>query len=242
MDTRTKILVAAKRLFAASGVKHATLRMVTREAGVNIAAVNYHFGSKEDLVHAVFDDLARRLSERRLQMLSERQAAGAGKPIPVHEIVRIFLEPYMVHDGGLDGALLMNMIVQHRVEPTRRMQAIIKKYFDEIAERFVEAFAHSLPGKDIGTLYWRYYFMVSVIMYTGSASTPHRMTRVSGGLTDFKDRAALARELTDFISGGITAPENNKKQSKAASRKSGKRPRNGNGSSSRRGNGDVALH
>jgi AcrR family transcriptional regulator len=208
MSTRNRILLAAERLFAEKGVDSATLKMVTQEAGVNLAAVNYHFGSKEELAYAVFDDLADRISRRRLALLAERKLAAGGKPLSVEEIVYFFMEPYVLHEGGRDGALLISMILHQRVAPTKTAEQIIKKYFDKVALRFVEAFSEAIPHLDKKALFWRYYFMVSSILFGASErGQGNRLSFISGGHADLSDADELVHQLTMFIAGGMSAPK-----------------------------------
>jgi AcrR family transcriptional regulator len=212
MTTRNRILLAAERLFAEKGVDNATLKMVTQEAGVNLAAVNYHFGSKEELAFAVFDDLADRISRRRLALLAERKLAAGGKPLGVEEIVFFFMEPYVLHEGGRDGALLINMILHQRVAPTKAVELIIKKYFDKVALRFVEAFSEAIPHLDKKALFWRYYFMVSSILFGASErGQGNRLSFISGGHADLSDSDELVHQLTMFIAGGMAAPKDSQR-------------------------------
>jgi len=206
MSTKQRILTAAERLFAQRGVESSSLKMVTEAAQVNLAAVNYHFGSKQELVYAVFDDLADRISRRRLALLAARRLARGGKPLGVDEIVFFFMEPYMLHEGGRDGALLINLILHQRVSPTRTAERIIARYFDKVAERFVEAFGESIPHLDAKTLWWRYYFMVSSILFTASErGQGNRLAKISGGLADLNDMTELTRQLTAFLAGGMAS-------------------------------------
>jgi AcrR family transcriptional regulator len=208
MSTRNRIILAAERLFAEKGVQNATLKMVTQEAGVNLAAVNYHFGSKEELAFAVFDDLADRISRRRLALLAERKLALGGKPLSVEEIVFFFMEPYVLHEGGRDGALLINMILHQRVSPTKTVDRIIAKYFDKVAFRFVDAFAEAIPHLDGKVLFWRYYFMVSSILFAASErGQGGRLLALSGGRADPNDAGELVHQLTLFLAGGMSAPK-----------------------------------
>jgi AcrR family transcriptional regulator len=207
MSTRERIILAAERLFAARGVENATLKMVTQEAKVNLAAVNYHFGSKDQLTFAVFDDLADRISRRRLALLAERKLAAGGKPLSVEEIVFFFMEPYVLHEGGRDGALLISMILHQRVSPTRTAEDIISKYFDKVATNFVEAFAETIPHLDKKALWWRYYFMVSSILFSASErGQGNRLAAISGGRADLNCLDELVHQLTMFIAGGMIAP------------------------------------
>ncbi len=208
MTTRERILLAAERLFAEKGVENATLKMVTQEAGVNLAAVNYHFGSKEELVFAVFDDLADRISRRRLALLAARKLAVGGKPLGIEEIVYFFMEPYVLHEGGRDGALLINMILHHRVSPTRTAERILSKYFDKVAYKFVEVFTESIGHLDKKALWWRYYFMVSSILFTASErGQGNRLARISDGHADLNNLDELVHQLTIFLAAGMTAPK-----------------------------------
>jgi AcrR family transcriptional regulator len=208
MSTRNRILLAAERLFAEKGVANATLKMVTQEAGVNLAAVNYHFGSKEELAFAVFDDLADRISRRRLALLAERQLANGGKPLRVEEIVFFFMEPYVLHEGGRDGALLISMILHQRISPSKTADRIIAKYFDKVALRFVQAFSEALPHLDRKALFWRYYFMVSSIIFAASdRGQDNRLLTLSGGRADLRDADELVHQLTLFLAAGMAAPK-----------------------------------
>src|SRR5579863_9327890 len=93
MTTKDRLLDAAERLFAQHGIEATSLRVITREAGVNLAAVNYHFQSKEALMHAV---IARRLdpiNEKRLAMLDACEAKAGEGPLAVDEVLHALLGP-----------------------------------------------------------------------------------------------------------------------------------------------------
>src|SRR5215472_3794191 len=95
MNTKTKILNTAERLFAHHGVEATSLRAITAEAGVNLAAVNYHFQSKEALLHAV---IARRLdpiNQRRLAMLDACEGAAGDGPLPPAQVLDALLRPVL---------------------------------------------------------------------------------------------------------------------------------------------------
>jgi hypothetical protein len=155
----------------------------------------------------VFDDLANRISRRRLALLAERKLAGGGKPLGVDEIVFYFMEPYVLHEGGRDGALLISMILHQRVSPTPTAEAIVSKYFDKVAASFVAAFADALPHLDKKALWWRYYFMVSTVLFAASErGQGNRLAAISGGRADLNDLDELVHQLTMFIAGGVTAP------------------------------------
>src|SRR5450755_3801907 len=93
MTTKDRILDAAERLFAQHGIEATSLRIITREAGVNLAAVNYHFQSKEALLHA---GIARRLdplTHRGLALLDRCEEAAENGPLPPHQGLDGLLRP-----------------------------------------------------------------------------------------------------------------------------------------------------
>lgn len=95
-DTKTKILEAAERVILDEGLEGATTRRITQEAGVNIAAVNYHFGSKEELAKALLLKLAGPIEQARTRMLSEARKNTGEAPLPIETIVRCMFEPMIL--------------------------------------------------------------------------------------------------------------------------------------------------
>src|SRR3984957_3058267 len=92
-ETRDKILDTAERLFGEYGYAATSLRQIIAEAGVNLAAIHYHFGSKEDLLDRVIFRKASPVNEERLATLDRLEAAAQAGPVPLEEILRAFLGP-----------------------------------------------------------------------------------------------------------------------------------------------------
>src|ERR1700677_5396603 len=92
--TKQQVLAAAERLFALHGFQNVSVRDITAEAGVNLASVNYHFGSKDALLFEIFRRRTSELNRDRARMLHEATDRHDGKP-PVREILRAFFEPPM---------------------------------------------------------------------------------------------------------------------------------------------------
>jgi AcrR family transcriptional regulator len=93
LDTREQILDTAERLFADQGIGAVSLRSITAEAGVNLAAIHYYFGSKEALVVAVFDRRVVKLNEERLALLDEVERAAGDGPLPIEDLLRALYGP-----------------------------------------------------------------------------------------------------------------------------------------------------
>jgi len=89
-STRERILGAAETLFARHGFAGASLRQVTAAANVNLAAVNYHFGSKDNLIEEVF---RRRLDELNARRLAALAAATAKAELDLEDVLAAFVRP-----------------------------------------------------------------------------------------------------------------------------------------------------
>src|SRR5579871_4058626 len=127
VDTKTKILDAAEKLFGTKGFDATSLRDITTEAEVNLAAVNYHFQSKDSLIDAVIARRVEPVNQRRLELL---EAAG---PNPtVEQILIAFLQPLMQADFSPVYPLMARILASPDVFITR----LFKKYLVVIADRF----------------------------------------------------------------------------------------------------------
>src|SRR4051794_12129949 len=91
LDTKARILKVAERLFMEHGFSATSLRMITGEAKVNLASVNYHFGSKEALIEAVFTRRLAPLNEERVRQLDLLEKAAEGSALTVEQIVEAFV-------------------------------------------------------------------------------------------------------------------------------------------------------
>jgi AcrR family transcriptional regulator len=207
-DPKKKILAAATALFAERGVAGASLRELTAKAGVNVAAVNYHFGSKERLEEAVFEDLAARINKQRLDSLKAvlKDAAVRKERPQLQSILETFVEPYL---GGAEpgqGELLAQLILKHRLSPTELTTRLMRTHFDPMAKKYVAAFSSACPEIDAQEFVWRYMFMTSAVVLT--ATDRHKNNRVmtiSSGKQSATDSSALRSTLMRFLVGGLAA-------------------------------------
>ena len=92
-DTKTRILDAAERLFVEHGFEATSLRQLTTAAGVNLAAVNYHFGSKEELFQAVLTRRLDPMNQERIERLEKLEREASGKPLSCEKILFAMLIP-----------------------------------------------------------------------------------------------------------------------------------------------------
>jgi AcrR family transcriptional regulator len=203
MSTKDRILDAAERLFARDGIEATSLRAITAEAGANLAAVNYHFQSKDALVTAVLMRRIGPVNERRLALLDacEREA-GAG-PLPLERVVDAFVRPVVEIYGGhaRDFAPMMGRLY---TEPSEYVEKIYQSKIEPFAERFIQAFHRALPGLPRTELVWRMHFGMGAIGHTLAAG--HVLQLLSNGECDPSDVEGTLRRLEAFITAGMTAP------------------------------------
>jgi len=203
-DTKSRLLQAAERLFAEHGFAGVSVRQLTAAAAANLAAVNYHFGSKEGLLGAIFEKRCRPMNEERLRQLEACEAA-AGDPDRLEKIVAAFIAPALASStdrGG--GAVFTRLRAVLSVEHNELARALIARHFDATSERFVAALARALPHLSRAELYWRFQFLLGALYYT--MINPGRIAHLSGGLCDAGDVEAVLAEMVPFIAAGLRAP------------------------------------
>ena len=166
-DTKERIFDAAERLFVERGFAGSSLRAVTGEAGVNLAAVNYHFGSKEELLRAVFRRRFGPMNQLRLEALDTLEARCAGGPPRVEEVLETFLRPLLEqqessrnsHNGVGTRALVARLVA----EPRHLLRPLLQEEFAEVARRYFVAMRRALPDVPTRELLWRFQFVTGAI-------------------------------------------------------------------------------
>ena len=201
-DTRESLLDAAEKLFSEHGIQAASLRQITQEASANLAAVNYHFGSKDGLVRAVFSRRLRPMNDERLRQLElvDLQAEDA-----VEQILTAFLEPLLrlvseKPEGVRGFARLMGRAWS---EPSEEVRSIILEEIRETIDRFMAAFRQVLPHLTEGELMWRFHFLGGAMGHTVSCS--YVLERYSGGSCHTKDPDEILDQLVRFLAAGMRA-------------------------------------
>jgi AcrR family transcriptional regulator len=154
--TRTRILDSAEYLFSEHGINGASLRAIVAHAGVNTAAVHYHFGSKKGLLEAVFARRIIPIAEERLKLLAECRDGDARPPL-LEQIIAAFLEPGM--RGSHGGATFARLRARMAADASDETRALMARYFDQSSAQFLAALADALPHLPPRDLHWRFHFM-----------------------------------------------------------------------------------
>ena len=205
-DTRERILDAAETLFVEHGFEATSMRMITGRAGVNLASVNYHFGSKEALIQEVFRRRLTWLNEARLSALDRFEREAGGAPLKAHQIVEAFfgVSLRMAADTEHGGHTFMRLLGRTYTEPSAFVRQFLADEYAAVVPRFKQALFRSLPDVPPEEILWRFHFMLGAMSYAIAGTDALQL--VAEYELDEKDPEALARRLMPFLLGGLRAP------------------------------------
>jgi AcrR family transcriptional regulator len=198
--TRTAILAAAERLYAERGFGDVTLRDIVAEANVNLAAVNYHFGSKDELIAELFVTRSLALNRERLTELKAAEEADDGRA-PIDAVLRALVGPTLRGCLGPDNqrstaARFMIRVSIESVPPIRRIR---NREIDHL-RKFIAAMRRALPGHSDVELYWGLHFALAMAQQTVRDS--ERLTKLSEGKCDVDDvEGIIARVVAVAVTG-----------------------------------------
>lgn len=167
-DTKTRILAASERLFADRGFSATSVRMITSRAKVNLAAMHYHFGSKDQLIQELFALRLSPLNQQRLTLL-DRYRIDAGGGIPsLEKILDAFVRPpvQLIRDPERGGMLFMQLLSRAFNSPDGAIREMIYGQFAEVIERFTSALGPRLAHLSREEAFWRFHFMVGAMSHT----------------------------------------------------------------------------
>ena len=206
LETRARILDAAEELFVELGLEATTLRQITGAAQVNLAAVNYHFGSKEALIQEVFRRRLSWLNEQRLQALDRIEAEAGGAPLKPSQILDAFfgVAIRMATDRRGGGHNFMRLLGRTYTEPSNFIRSFLADEYSEPIGRFKAALTKALPDVPSDEIFWRFHFMLGAMSYAISGADALRI--VAEVPLDDADGEALSARLMSFLLGGLRAP------------------------------------
>ena len=206
-DTKLRILEAAERLFMERGFAATSLREITATARVNLAAVNYHFGSKEALIDAVLTRRLQPLNQLRLDELNALEAASRGHPLSVEAILNVYVGAAFKLDDNprAGGSVFLRLLGRAYTEPTEQVRQILQRQYTAMADRYKQALTAALPHVPGDELVWRMQFMFGAISYT-MAGTDVMQLIATCELAGSNDHAAVTRRLVAFLAAGLQAP------------------------------------
>ena len=203
-DTKTRVMDSAERLFAERGFAATSLRDITADAGVNLAAVNYHFGTKEALLSAVFERRFGPINQERLELLDAAESRAEGAALDLEEILRFFLLPPFakMQEWGDAGPNFIRLVGRAHSDTNEQTRASFLRPFEGIVSRYEVALRRALPNLDRAELRWRLHFVIGAMAHTMAwcqmMKTPGRKRGVPPEI--------MQEALVRFVSAGMRAP------------------------------------
>ena len=199
-STTDRSLGAAEELFALHGFAGTSLRQVTSVADVNIAAVNYHFGSKENLVNEVF---RRRMDEMSSARLAQLELATTTAPGDLRAVLAAFVDPALAlaHERNNGGAFV-RVIARAYAEKNDNLRKFLSDHYGHVLRDFARAIAACLPQLSKEELYWRLDLLSGALTY---AMADFGLIKRPPGVSEADHRARAARELIQFAEAGFRA-------------------------------------
>lgn len=199
-STKDRILGAAEALFAQYGFAETSLRQVTSRADVNLAAVNYHFGSKSNLITEVFRRRLDELSAKRLEALRVAESIDAEN---LEGILTAFIEPALqLSIDRQGGAAFVRVIARAYAEKDDKLRSFLSDNYGHVMREFARAISHAVPGLSREKLYWRLDFLAGALTYAmadfGQIKRPH-------GMSEKEHCRHAAEELVRFAAAGLRA-------------------------------------
>lgn len=206
-ETRTRILDAAEELFMQHGFEGTSMRLLTAKAAANLAAVNYHFGSKDALIEAVFRRRLDPMNAARIAELDRMEKEAGGRALTPAQIIGAFVGSSlrMIEDAKTGGRNFIRLLGRTYTDPQKQIRTLIGQLYAPAMERFKAAFERALPQMPRDELIWRLHFMFGTLAYTLAATdTVHLIAGCKP--EDRYDARLLEARLTAFLQAGLLAP------------------------------------
>lgn len=195
---RQRLIDAAELLFAEHGWNGVSIRTIATAAGVSLAALNYHFGLKENLLAEIFAARARPIAEERKRLLAEVAANPAST---LEDVIEAFLRPALTK--GAENRMFARLRARLATEPEAFSRRILSDAFDVSSRMCIEGLRRQLPNLPEGALYWRFHFLMGTMVYTMADSG--RIQSLTNGTCDPGDVDAALRQIVPFLAAGFRA-------------------------------------
>jgi AcrR family transcriptional regulator len=205
MSTKTKILDAADVLFADKGFNGTSLREITSQANVNLAAVNYHFGSKKELIKAV---MSRYMDELSPQLESALLSICQAEVKPtLHEVFSAFIDPLLnlneFKDNGT--STFLQLLGRGYTDSQGFLRWFLTTQYPNVFTNFTKAVNIAYPELSTEEMFWRLHFTMGTIVFTMSSSE----ALIDIAQNDFDnqlDIAGVIERVIPYVAAGVAAP------------------------------------
>lgn len=205
-DTKESLLEAAEALIAERGLAGASLRAITSRAGTNLAAANYHFGSKKALARAVIARHMGPVNAERLRLLDEAEHNSGEEGPSLEVLVHAFVGPVVRFGNELPdrGRNFAQICGRAMTQPDPVLRESMLGELGEAIRRFRAAFGRALPHLPREELLWRIHFMVGGMAHTIAGT--EMIEAVHGDFLDTRDLEGIVERMVPFFCAGLAAP------------------------------------
>jgi AcrR family transcriptional regulator len=206
-DTKTRILDAAEAQFMEHGFEATSLRGLTSAAAVNLAAVNYHFGSKEELFQAVLTRRLDPMNQERIERLEKLEREAGGRALSVEKILFAMLIPALrlARDERRGGKNFLRLLGRAYADPAPFIRHFLSAQYAGMIGRYKEAFLAALPHLTRQELSWRLHFVMGALSYTLAGTDALKLFAQVTAVDKYDDELLLQR-LAPFLVAGLKAP------------------------------------
>lgn len=204
MNTPERLLDVAEDMFSEAGYRAVSLRSITKAAGANMAAVHYHFGSKEKMLEKIFELRCATINDERLRLLDACGARPDAPPV-LEQILHAYLWPALVpqnDDRKARRFMRLRSTIAH--EHAELSQKLVARHFNKVSGRFIDALRAELDHLPAPDFFWRFHFLLGAQHYT--AANPGRIQVLSNGVCDPSNAAVAVVEMIRFAAAGFRAP------------------------------------
>uniref|UniRef100_UPI00351B6B04 TetR/AcrR family transcriptional regulator n=1 Tax=Endozoicomonas sp. Mp262 TaxID=2919499 RepID=UPI00351B6B04 len=202
--TVERILDAAELLFAEQGFSETSLRSITSKANVNLAAVNYHFGSKKALIQAVFSRYLDPFAENMAKALDD--FGGTGRDSDLEAALHLLVDQIMAVEprSGDDLSVFMRLIGLAYSEAQGHLKRYLNEAYGDVFQRYFKLLVGMCPHLLAGDMFWRVNFILGSTVFTMSGANALRAIAQSDyGMND--DLEAILRKMVPFMAAGLRA-------------------------------------
>ena len=206
-DTKSRILDAAEHLFMEHGFEATSLRSLTAAASVNLAAVNYHFGSKEELFQAVLTRRLDPMNQERIDLLARLEREAGDRAVTCEKVLSAMLIPALrlARDEKRGGKNFLRLLGRAYADPAPFIRHFLSEQYADMIERFKESFLKALPHLTRQELTWRLHFVMGALSYTLAGTDVLKL--IAHALPGEKDNdELLLQRLAPFLVAGLKAP------------------------------------
>lgn len=204
MSTKNKILNAAEQLFADKGFNGTSLREITSHAEVNLAAVNYHFGSKKELIKAVMSRYMDELSPN--LEIALKQVCALEKPTLI-QVFTAFVEPLLSLNAYRENGTsnFLQLLGRGYTDSQGFLRWFLTTQYPSVISLFVDGVHKAYPELTAEEMFWRLHFTMGTVVFTMSSSEA-LLDIAKNDFDDETDISGVIRHVIPYIAAGVAAP------------------------------------